>query len=133
SMFTNDTIDDLIDRLFTSAYAGIDSAIEGAAFQIALWEIITDGGPSFIADGGPFYSLTGDKFRASEDTGVIEQANSYLAALAGASTGGYKITYLNSSDSQDLVTVSAVPVPAALGMLGLGVASFFGLRRRKKS
>ena len=63
----------------------------------------------------------------------MTQANSYLSALSGASTGGYNISYLNSGTSQNLVTVSPVPLPAALGMLGLGIASLFGLRRRKKA
>lgn len=118
-------IDGYIDRLFTSAYAGVDTADEGAAFQIALWEIITDGGAA--------YNLGGGSFTADARDDVMNQANAYLAALAGAATGGYRLTFLNSGSSQDLVTVSAVPLPGAVGMLGLGLASFFGLRRRKKS
>lgn len=119
------TVDGYIDRLFTSAYASVDTAVEGAAFQLALWEIITDTGSA--------YSLTSGGFKATAGSAVTAQANSYLAGLAGASTGGYTITYLNSGTSQNLVTVAPVPLPAALGMLGLGVASLFGLRRRKKA
>lgn len=120
------TVDGYVDRLFTSAYANVDTAIEAAAFQLALWEIISDTGSG--------YSLTGGSFTAnSASSAVTAQANSYLAGLAGASTGGYTITYLNSGTSQNLVTVAPVPLPAALGMLGLGVASLFGLRRRKKA
>lgn len=121
----NAAVDNNIDKLFTSSYASVDTANEAAAFQLAIWEIITDTGKSL--------SLTGGSFLATAGIGVINTANSYLAALSGASTGGYNITYLNSRSSQDLVTVSPVPVPAALGMLGLGLASLFGLRRRKKA
>ncbi|MEE9387557.1 MAG: PEP-CTERM sorting domain-containing protein [Paracoccaceae bacterium] len=121
-------VDNAIDRLFTSAYAGINSAVKGAAFQVALWEIITD-------TGNGAYSLASGNFRALSYQNVMQQANSYLAALSGAGTGGYDLTFLNSDTSQNLVTAtpSPVPVPAAAGMLGLGMLSFFGLRRRKKS
>lgn len=118
-------VDNNIDRLFTSAYASVDTAVEGAAFQLALWEIITDTGSAL--------NLATGNFLASAGSAVTAQANSYLAGLSGASTGGYNITYLNSGTSQNLVTVSPVPVPAALGMLGLGLASLFGLRRRKSA
>lgn len=118
-------VDDYIDRLFTSAYAGLDTAIEGAAFQVALWEIITDGGVA--------YDLAGGLFTASNNFDVIGQANTYLAGLASAATGGYKLGFLSSSVSQDLVTVSPVPLPAAAGMLGLGLAGLFGFGRRKKA
>ncbi len=119
------SVDDAIDRLFTSAYSGISSAVQGAAFQLALWEIITDTGSA--------YDLGSGDFIASSNMGVENQANAYLAALGGASTGGFRLTYLNSGDSQNLVTVSPVPLPAAAGMLALGLASFFGLRRRQKA
>ena len=118
-------VDNNIDRLFTSSYAGVDTATEAAAFQLALWEIISDTGSTL--------SLTGGSFLATASAGVINTANIYLAALSGASTGGYTMTFLNSRSSQDLVTVSPVPVPAALGMLGIGLVSLFGVRRRKKA
>ncbi|MEE9427602.1 MAG: Cys-Gln thioester bond-forming surface protein [Paracoccaceae bacterium] len=117
------TVDNAIDRLFTSAYSGVNSAIKGAAFQVALWEIITDTGAG--------YNLSQGQFQAQSSVAVRNQANLYLAGLSGAATGGYKMTYLNSGVSQNLVTVSAVPVPAAAGMLGLGLLGLFGLRRRK--
>lgn len=112
-----------IDRLFTSVYASIDTAIEAAAFQLALWEIISDNGAT--------YDLSAGSFIASASGAVMQQAAAYLAGLANAATGGYQITYLHSRTSQDLVTVSPVPVPAALGMLGLGIAGLFGLKRRR--
>ncbi len=119
------TVDGYIDRLFTSAYAGISNRVQGAAFQVVLWEIISDTGSG--------YDLKSGSFKVASSRAVIRQANTYLAGLAGASTGGYNITYLNSGNSQNLVTVAPVPLPAAFGMLGVGIASLFGLRRRKKA
>lgn len=121
-------VDNYIDRLFNSAYASLSTAVQGAAFQVALWEIITDTGATSGYDLG-----LGDFTATASNAAVISQATSYLAGLTGASTGGYTLTFLASPNSQDLVTVSAVPVPAAFGMLGLGLAGLFGLRRRKKA
>lgn len=118
-------VDANIDKLFTSSYASVNTAVEGAAFQLALWEIITDTGNGF--------SLGSGSFLASASASVMATAGGYLSGLATAATGGYKVTYLNSRSSQNLVSVSPVPVPAAMGMLGLGLASLFGMRRRKKA
>lgn len=121
-------VDTNIDKLFTSAYSGISTRVEGAAFQVALWEIITDTGSGFDLSGGDFRVQM-----AGYSAAVINQATSYLSGLASAATGGYRLTFLNSGTSQNLVTVSAVPLPAAAGMLGFGVLTLVGLRRRKKA
>ena len=122
-------VDTNIDKLFTSSYAGINSRVEGAAFQLALWEIITDTASGFdLSSGG---------FRVSwAPAAVVSQAASYLSGLASAATGGYQLTFLNSGSSQNLVTVSQispVPLPAAAGMLGFGVLTLVGVRRRKRN
>lgn len=121
-------VDTNIDLLFNSAYAGLSTAVQGAAFQVALWEIITDTGDATGFDLG-----LGSFTATSSTAGVISQAADYLTGLGGATTGGYKLTFLANGNSQDLVTVSPVPVPAAFGMLSLGLAGLFGLRRRKKA
>ncbi len=43
-----------IDRLFTSVYSSITTAIQGAAFQVALWEIISDTSGSYNLASGNF-------------------------------------------------------------------------------
>ncbi len=121
-------VDTNIDKLFTSAYSGVSTQVEGAAFQVALWEIITDTGSGFDLTSGNFSVQL-----AGYSAAVINQASSYLSGLASAATGGYNLTFLNSGTSQNLVTVSPVPLPAAAGMLGFGVLALFGLRRRKNA
>jgi len=121
------SVDSVIDRLFTSAYASVTTAVQGAAFQVALWEIITDTGTD--------YNLRRGGFRVGASRAVLNQANTYLDGLATAGTGGYQMTFLSSGSSQNLVTVtpiSPVPVPAAAWMLGIGLLGLFGLRRRQK-
>ncbi len=120
-------VDSNIDKLFSTAYAGISTRIQGAAFQLALWEIISDSSSGFDLAGGSF-SVVNAPYSAA----VIGQANSYLAALAGASGGGYRLTYLNSPRGQNLVTVSPVPLPAAAGLLGAGLLALVGVRRFRR-
>jgi len=121
------SVDTNIDRLFTSVYSSINTAIQGAAFQVALWEIISDTSGSYNLAGGNFSVVN-----ASYSSAVINQANSYLNGLTGAATGGYRLSFLQSDVGQDIVTISPVPLPAAAGMLGLGLVSLFGLRRRRR-
>jgi hypothetical protein len=117
-----------IDRLFSVAYDSVDTSLEASAFQVALWEIVHDDGPS--------YDLGTGNVRISGNAAVTDQASAYLDALSGAETGRYDILFLSSPVSQDIVTARlrlasaeappAVPVPAAIwflvgGIGGLGV------------
>ena len=118
-------VDQNIGKLFNTAYAGVDTATEGAAFQIALWEIITDTGSAFNLGGGSFSVL-------SANAAVLSQASAYLSGLNGAATGNYAMTFLNSSTSQNLVTVSPVPIPAAGGFLAVALGGLFGMRKLRR-
>ncbi len=123
-------VDSSISKLFNSAYAGISNAVQGAAFQVALWEIITDTGSGYDLSSGGF-SATYAPFSSA----VLDQANAYLSALGTAPSGGYSLTFLNSGNSQNLVTVAqipAVPLPAAAGMMGLALGALLAVSRRKR-
>ena len=87
----------LLDRLFTSVYGQIDTAREGAAFQIAVWEITHDNGLD-VSRGG---------FRAGGNNGATRLAQRYLNGLRNADTGGYNLRFFESRRSQDLVTAAA--------------------------
>lgn len=118
-------VDANIAKLFTSAYASVDTALEAAGFQLALWEIISDTGSG--------WNFMGGTFRAWNNAAAVTQAMTYLNGLVGASTNGYNVTYLISGRGQNLVTVSPVPLPASAAMLGLGLAGLIGLKRRRKA
>lgn len=112
-----------IDRLFSTYYAGLATKNEKAAFQFALWEIIYDGG----------LDLGSGTFKDNGTSGAIRSlADGYLLGIQSedALSGRYRFTFLTSADSQDLVTVSPIPLPAAGWLLLAGVAGLAGVRRR---
>jgi hypothetical protein len=118
------TIVQNIDRLFTSVYRSVDTAVEAAAFQVSLWEVIYDQEGSYDLDAG--------SFSTSGNSAVEAVADGYLAGLANASTGGYDITFLENGSTQDVVTVAAVPLPASFLLMLGGFAGFAAVKRKQR-
>lgn len=115
-----------IDLLYNSAFASISNATEAAGFQVALWEIVTD------TDTG--LDLQSGDFKARGRAAKYQKAAEYLAGLEGAETGRWNISYFSAdSNGTNLVSATAVPLPAAVWMLGLGLAGLYGASRRRKS
>ncbi len=116
-----------LDRLFTGFYTGVTDRLSAAAFQVAIWEIITDSDTVLDLASGGFTAA--NRHGASGD--VIASATALLNGLSGAGAGGYQITFLRSATSQDLITVSPVPLPGAAGLLAASVLAFGAIRRRR--
>ncbi len=124
-----------LDRLFSVAYDTVDSSLEASAFQVALWEIVHDDGPS--------YDLATGNVRISGNTAVTDLASTYLGALGGAAPGRYEILFLSNPVSQDIVTARlrvaspeappAVPVPAAIWLLVGGIGGLGVLLRIRRT
>lgn len=113
----------LLNRLFSSHYDKVDTTTEGAAFQVAVWEIV------YEDLSGPLSASSGD-FYASSNAGVVDQANTWLANLG--SEEKYSISYYLSDTNQDLLTASPVPLPAGLVLLGTGLGALAIARRRRQ-
>ena len=122
-----------VQAVFDANYGSVDATqnVSGAAFQLALWEAIYD----------EDYDLGNGGFTASglgaDAASITAQANLFLEAAQNFSgPSRWKLTFLQSlseeAQSQNLVTVSPVPVPAAALFILTGLAGLGAVRRRRR-
>lgn len=119
-----------LDRLYTQHFATATTPTLSAAFQLAVWEIVTETSAStFAAFGlgsGTFKALAGDSTaRGTADT--------WLQNLGSGGSGGYTLTALVSGSHQDQMMATPVPEPETYMMLlaGLGLMAFVARRRQQ--
>lgn len=131
--FTSD-IKNNIESLFETAYLDLDLAdnSQSAGFQLALWEIVFETSDTLDVGNGTFSTV------ASMDT--VSAANGFLANLGGPVTQSYQLNYYESLGykngkkySQNLVSVTPVPLPAAGFLLVGGLAGLYFSGKRRKS
>lgn len=112
-----------VQKLFDNAYSLITTDTQAAGFHLALWEIFNDNSNT---TNGNIKKISGT------DTGMVNYANSLLASLSGWNVKDlYDLTFYKSGSYQDYVSVSPVPVPAALPLLMSGLVGLGFMRRRK--
>ncbi len=112
---------DLLSELFGRHYDAGFNNTDAAAFQVAVWEIVTDGDLS-LADGD---------FRVQDTGSFVDQAQTWLTSLDG--TGPQMdLKAMSNPNAQDQVFV--VPAPGALVLMagGLGLMGI-GARARRKN
>ena len=139
----------MVNDLFSHAYAtafdldgNVISNANAQALQLAVWEVLTEAGPSMDISSGSFYAT-------GLGSGVASLTNTWLNVLSGASTwdslGLTAMTYdmtVYVADggvhaSQTLISITGpppvVPEPATMLIFGIGAAAAFPYLRRKKT
>lgn len=128
--FTNFTIPVArVQALFDANWASIDmtNLNQSAGFQLALWEAIYDND----------FSLSTGAFRGEGLAGATTTASQGFLTAASLYTGpqNFQLSFfesLNQPRSQNLVTVTPMPLPAGGAML-LAALGFFGFMRRRSA
>ncbi|MEM6310991.1 MAG: VPLPA-CTERM sorting domain-containing protein [Pseudomonadota bacterium] len=133
TLFANGVQSDIA-RLYSVAGDQVGDKLGSAAFQVALWEIVTDYNASSVydLDSGDFLTPqngTGTEYNSNVET----LAEAFLTDLSNGDPSEFRLTFFQSDTNQDLVTASPVPLPASALFLGGGLAVFAGLRRRRKT
>lgn len=110
--------------------------IQSAGFQLALWELIYETSGSLGLTTGV---LQGNQLNSGGGTNatraaINSAADAFLGNLGGAIQQEYHLTFWqhNSGTNQNLVSIAAVPVPAAGFLLLAGLAGFGVASRRRK-
>ncbi len=127
---------DLLQGLFSSSYASLDSDLKRAAFQVAVWEITHETSNQLdvaYLSGSFYFQDFSSPSTESELLAFEGLANGFLqAAAAYQGPSLFKLSRLSSDGWQDLVTATPVPEPSsyALMLAGLGVVGWAKRRRR---
>lgn len=132
----------LLGKLYTLAGAQVDTTNESAAFQLAVWEIVTESSSSLNVLGGSSLNLLGGSFYLEQGASTTQRnlANTWLAAIDSTSAAkNFTAQRLYSATNQDFVIFTArppadsasVPAPGTLALLGLALAQLALVVRRK--
>lgn len=120
--------------LFEMNYAALDlsNAVQTAGFQVALWEAVYDDAPNVGAGN----------FRITHNSAVATAATGFLNALAAwdGTVTQWAFSFFESGKdangrqlSQNLVSVSAIPVPAGALLLLTAAGLAAGVRRHGRA
>jgi hypothetical protein len=120
-------------QLFTEAFKeSLNDAEHSAAFQLAIWEIIRDGGGTPDLFAGTF-SIS----NTFGHTGTVTLAQTWLANL-GQPSDKYDLFLLRSRSHQDFVTFgfplqrADVPEPAPFALIAIGWMAMGAVRRVRR-
>jgi hypothetical protein len=122
------TIVTSLEHLASNALPLVNNADSSAAFQIAIWDI------AFGASNGSGFSVTANGADATTVNADVAQFLT-LANQGGAITERLTLLQdngMNGAAIQNLVSFSAVPLPAAVWLMLSGLGVLGGAARRKR-
>ena len=115
-----------INNLFERYYMASPTSNYSAAFQLALWELVYDGGASKSLAAGTIQG----------NNSLAQQFLNGTYTPSGGNMNGYHLEVLTNSYQQnqimvvkDTVTPKGVPAPPAVMLAGIGVLALFGRAR----
>jgi len=113
-------------RLYANAGV-VDTAVEEAAFQIAVWEIAYETTPGAYLLGSGAASFSGGTAATS---GALALAGTWLGGLGNGA--GRSISVIESPDHQDVI-YAPVPEPSTYMLMLAGLLATVEISRRKRT
>jgi hypothetical protein len=117
----------MVSNLMTNFWSTIDTSTEAAAFQLALWDVVVDGG-----DGLNSGNFKGVNIKSS----IASQFSQYQAAIYAGGPEALTLSVYNATSHghhgnihQNLIGAESVPEPATLL---IAPAIFALLKKRRK-
>lgn len=108
-----------------------------AAFQLAIWEIVSDfdtnlGRSSLDIEGGAFeaYKTNGSSLSSGVLSALGDLFNA-IGVVAARQDGMNVYAVVNDGKQDQLVEMTAVPLPSAAGLGAAGILGLAGFRRRR--
>lgn len=113
-----------------NAFDLVHDSLTAGAFQIAVWEIVADTGNLGVTDGSIRFTQYG-----GQSPGAISLAATWLGNIENgtwqATTAGMRF-HRAEGESQDLLEIAPVPLPAGGGLLIVALAGLGVIARRSR-
>lgn len=122
-----------INKLFSAAHAVIGDVNYQNAMQLILWEVVMD-------DAAQSLNFASGNFIWKNPAGLVNQYVNELVAMVNAEQydplDTYTFSILTNATTQNLMTFeytpTQTPVPAAIWLMGSGLAGLVALRRKNR-